>query len=154
MQLVLYSYSGKRNKINKHGLFYNKWVANGTLRDNTSFLHPIITIEKTTPPMQSSYNYMYLPEFKRFYFINDIVSRGLLWEIHADVDVLFSNYKDIYESKAIISKSEGVNDSNLYLNDGSFVMDSHKFDQTVYFPNGLSETGYNILICAGGNANV
>lgn len=151
MQIILYSYSGKRNKINKHGLFYNEWACNGFLRENTSFLHPIITIEKTTPPPKNSYNYMRIPQFNRFYFINDIVSvRNNLWEIHADVDVLFSNYKDIYESKAILSKTEGVNNANLYLNDGSFVMDSHKFDQTVYFPNGLSENGHNILICAGG----
>ena len=152
MELQLLSYSGKRNKINKTGNFYNQWTANGTLRDGCSFLHPVIVIEKTTPPMKTAYNYMYIPEFKRYYFINDIVSlRNNLWEIHADVDVLFSNYSDIYESKAILAKSQDVSNANMYLNDGSFVMDSHKFDQIVEFPYGLSSSGHNILICAGGN---
>lgn len=152
MNIKLLSYSGKRNKINKTGMFYNEWVANGTLKTDTSFLHPVIEIEKATPPMQSSYNYMYIPQFQRYYFINDIVVKeNGLWEIHADVDVLFSNYSDIYESKAIIGKSQDVTNANMYLNDGSFVMDSHKFDQIVKFPYGLSDSGHNILICAGGN---
>ena len=102
--------------------------------------------------MKNSYNYMYIPDFKRYYYINDIVSLiGGLWEIHADVDVLFSNYADIYESKAILSKAQDVSLTNMYINDGSFVMDSHKFDQIVKYPNGLSDSGHNILICAGGN---
>lgn len=152
MELQLMAYSGKRNKIKKAGNFYNQWTTSGTLREQTSFLHPVIVIEKPTAPMKNSYNYMYIPEFKRYYFINDIVSiRNNLWEIHADVDVLFSNYKDIYESKAIISKSQDVSNANTYLNDGSFVMDSHKFDQIIKYPNGLSSSGHNILICAGGN---
>ena len=152
MNIKLLSYSGKRNKINKQNMFYNEWVANGTLKTDTSFLHPIIEITKDTPPMKTSYNYMYIPQFQRYYFINDIiVKENGLWEIHADVDVLFSNYTDIYESKAILNKSQDVSNANMYINDGSFVMDSHKFDQIVKFPYGLSDSGHNILICAGGN---
>lgn len=152
MNIRLMAYSGKRNKINKSGNFYNEWVTDGTLRSDTSFLHPIITIEKNTPPMKNSYNYMYIPDFNRYYYINDIVSiRNGLWEIHADVDVLFSNYRDIYESKAILAKSQDVSNANMYINDGSFVMDSHKFDQIIKYPYGLSDSGHNILICAGGN---
>jgi len=154
MNIKLLSYSGKRYKINKNGNFYNEWVTTGTLKTDTSFLHPIIEIQKTTPPMENSYNYMYIPQFKRYYFINDIiVKENGLWELHADVDVLFSNYKDIYESKAILSKSQEISNANLYINDGSFVMDSHKYDQIVPFPSGLSADGYNILICAGGSGN-
>ena len=152
MKIQLMAYSGKRNKINKSGSFYNEWVTEGNLKEDTSFLHPIIAIEKATPPMKNSYNYMYIPDFKRYYYINDIVSLiGGLWEIHADVDVLYSNYADIYESKAILSKAQDVSVTNMYINDGSFVMDSHKFDQIVKYPNGLSDSGHNILICAGGN---
>lgn len=154
MNIKLLSYSGKRNKINKNGNFYNEWVMSGNIKKDTSFLHPVIEIEKATPPMQNAYNYMYIPQFKRYYFINDIiVKENGLWEIHADVDVLFSNYKDIYESKAILKKSQEISNANLYINDGSFVMDSHKYDQIVQFPNGLSSSGYNILICAGGSGN-
>lgn len=152
MDIKLLTYSGHRKKINKTGCFLNEWYTTGTLRGDCSFLHPVIALEKTTPPFDNAYNYMYIPQFGRYYFINDIVtlSNGV-WEIHADVDVLYSNYKDIYESKAIIAKSQDVNNSNMYLNDGSFVMDSHKFDQIVPFPSGLSDSGHNILICAGGN---
>ena len=155
MNIKLLSYSGKRKKINKNGNFYNEWITSGTLKADTSFLHPIIEIEKSTPPMQNAYNYMYIPQFKRYYFINDIVVKeNGLWELHADVDVLFSNYKDIFESKAILNKSQEITNANLYINDGSFVMDSHKYDQVITFPSGLSANGHNILICAGGKNNV
>ena len=108
-------------------------------------------IEKATPPQNNKYNYMYIGAFQRYYFINDIVSiHNKLWEIQARVDVLYTYMADILNAKCIVDKVEDVNKSNVYINDGSFVMDSHKFNQVIQFPNGLSEQGSNILICAGG----
>ena len=55
----------------------------------------------------------------------------------------------IYSSEAIVEKVEAINE-NLYLNDGSFVMDTRKYNEIIEFPNGLNTNGEYVLICAGG----
>lgn len=150
-QIKLMRYTAENNRINKNPYIIGEWACNGTLRDGTSITEPVILIEKATPPQDNNYNYMWISAFKRYYFITDIKSvREGLWEIHATVDVLYTYRADILQSKCIINKSQDSSISNLYINDGSFVMDSHKYNQVKKFPTGLSSSGYNILICAGG----
>ena len=57
---------------------------------------------------------------------------------------------DILNSECIIEKIENQSDSNLYFDDGSYVMDTRKYNEVIEFPNGLNENGSYILICAGG----
>ena len=94
---------------------------------------------------------MYIEEFDRYYFIDEIVSvRNKLWTIRASVDVLMSFRTDILESMIIADKIEDEVAANLYLDDGSFVMDSRMYNEVKEFPSGLNENGTYILICAGG----
>lgn len=151
MQISLFNYSKERNRINKTDYLTDRFVMNGNLKDKTSVTNPTILVEKTNPS-KYGYNYLYIPEFERYYFIDDIVQvRNKLWEISAHVDVLFSFMEDILKNKAIIEKAENLTDANLYLNDGSFVTDSRKSNEVLSFANGLSTNGTYILICAGGN---
>lgn len=151
MQIQLLRYTGERNRVVKTDYLIGQWVCDGNLKDKTSILNPVIIIEKPTAPINNEYNYMYIPEFKRYYFITDIKSvRNDLWEIQGRVDVLFTYCENILNTKCIIDKTALGNDANLYLNDGSYVMDSHKYNEVKVFPSGLSSSGYNILICAGG----
>lgn len=151
MQIQLMRYDGERIRANKSAYLTNKWACEGSLKTAVSILEPRILIEKQTPPTDTQYNYLYIPAFKRYYYIKDIVNDTLeQWEIIAEVDAVFSWLQDVLNTKCIIDKTEGFADANLYLNDGSFVMDSHKYNQVVQFPYGLSEQGNNILICSGG----
>lgn len=150
MQINLFTCTAERNRVNKNEYISNRFVLEGTLREATSAMNVEILIEKTNP-LAYNYNYMYIEEFKRYYYINDIKSyRNKLWIISATVDVLMSFSSDILSSGAIIDKAENENLSNLYLDDGSFVMDSRKYNEIKEFPNGLNENGSYILICAGG----
>lgn len=150
-QLKLMRCTAEHNRINKTPYISGEWVANGTLKSDTSIIKPVIILEKATPPQDNKYNYMYIGAFKRYYYITDIRSlRNGLWEISGVCDVLHTYREDIYNAKCIIDKSEGFATANLYLNDGSFVMDSHKYNEVIQFPYGLSEQGNNILICSGG----
>lgn len=123
---------------------------NGTIKAPTSATNIVIEIEKTNP-VKFEYNYMYISEFNRYYFIDDITNVSAnRWIITASVDVLFSFLSDILATTAIIDKSENENNSNLYLDDGSFIMDTRKYNEIKEFPSGLNENGSYILICAGG----
>ena len=57
-----------------------------TLKDETSVENPTILV--ATSANISGYNYMYIQEFGRYYFITDIVSvRDGLWAVSGHVDV-------------------------------------------------------------------
>lgn len=150
MQINLFTCNAERNRINKSDHISNRFVLEGSFRKATSALNIEVDVEKTNP-LTYKYNYMYIEEFGRYYFIDEIISvRNGLWTIMATVDVLMSFKKDILESDVIIDKAEDEDISNLYLDDGSFVMDSRKYNEIKEFPNGLNENGSYILICAGG----
>lgn len=150
MQISLFTCNAERNRINKADYLSNRFVLDGYFRRSTSALNIEVDIEKTNP-LTYNYNYMYISEFNRWYFIDDIVSvRNKIWTIKATVDVLMSFKNDILQSSAIIDKVENEEVGNLYLDDGSFVMDSRKYNEIKEFPNGLNENGSFILICAGG----
>ena len=84
------------------------------LKDATSILRPVIRIR--TSEVITTYNYMYISEFERYYFIDDIVSiNNGLWEISGHVDVLETFKNGILGQTAVIKRQQ--NKFNTYLND-------------------------------------
>jgi len=153
MQINLFTYAKEKERIDKTPYLTNRFPLNGNLKNETSVINPVILVEKTNPTLYG-YNYLYIPDFKRYYFITNIKQiRSRLWEISAKCDVLYSFMTDILANKCIIEKAENSPDANLYLNDGSFVTDSRKYNEVIPFDSGLSLNGSYILICAGGNGN-
>ena len=84
------------------------------LKAGTSVLKPVLLL--ASPSGLAGYNYMYISEFGRYYFIDDIKSvRNGQWEISAHVDVL-ETYKDkILANTGVIRRQQ--NRFNTYLND-------------------------------------
>ena len=151
MQISLFVNTAEKERMDKTSYITNRFPIDGFLKRNTSVINPVIEIEKTSNPITYNYNYMYIGEFKRYYFITDIVNVSKnRWEIHGKVDPLFSLIGDIRACSVILDKAESENNANLYMNDGSFVMDSRKYNEIKRFPSGLNENGSYILICAGG----
>lgn len=151
MQIVLMRCNAEHERIDKSGYIHGSWICDGSIKDQTSIINPTFLIKKNTPPHKNNYNYMRIPEFGRYYYIEDIESvNDDMWLVKAKCDVLYSHLTDIMNSKCIIDKTEEPSKANLYLNDGSFVLDSRKYNQVLEFPSGLPQDGYNILICAGG----
>lgn len=122
-------------------------VFSGTLREETSVISPVVLMELENP---SGYNYAYIPEFSRYYFISDMVSvRKGLWRISMKVDVLesFKNY--ILDLGVILSDSENMGAEN-YLSGEVWKAKVKEKTDIINFPSGLSEAGHFILITAGG----
>lgn len=89
-------------------------LTNCFIRENTSVIAPSITIE--TSMNISDYNYCYISEFKRYYYIKNISSvRKNLWQVDLKCDVLMS-YKSSFNKFDIIGgrTQESI---NRYLND-------------------------------------
>ena len=150
MQISLFTCTAENHRVDKSNYINNRFNLDGTLRNESSVIDPVILIEKTNPA-KYHYNYMYIDEFKRWYYINDIISiRNDIWEIHAHVDVLYTWFADIGNMECIIDKTEDYGNANFYYDDGSFVMDSRNNIELKEFANGFNENGQYILICAGG----
>lgn len=99
MNIKLYQTSAPNNQLTKS--LTEVLDLTGTLRDECDVINPVIKIECPNP---TQYNYAYIPEFNRYYFITDITSiRKDLWEINLAVDVLMS-FNLAIKSQAIISK--------------------------------------------------
>lgn len=146
MVIDLYINSSENNRVNK--FLSDKFEMTGTLRGETNVVNPEILIEHANP---TGYNYAFIPEFNRYYFINEFTSvRNGLWRVRLAVDVLETYKSQIKQMPAIIDKQQNKGNSNLYLNDGSYVIDSRSYNTILNFSGGFNDGGKFILITAGG----
>lgn len=142
MHITLYTNSSERINLTKN---ITQLVAlEGTLREDTSILDPVILLSGIDSYL-STMNYMYIQEFGRYYFINAIKSvRNGLWEISCHVDVLYTYQTSILEQSAIIARQE--NNYNLLLNDGMFRTTQKPRIATYNFPSGFTNFDYVIAL--------
>lgn len=139
-------------KNNSPNYFVNKILAgattfSGTLRDESSVIEPILMLEASN---LSQYNYLYIPSFGRFYYINNIESvRNNLWRLTCHVDVLNTYRSEILAHQAIVSKATQQDVSDLMIDDGDWVVENKKVNTVISFSAGLNDGGEYILITAG-----
>ena len=60
------------------------------LKDNSGILHPVLEIYNTASWNPKSYNYAWIQEYNRYYFVSDWTWNLGNWECSLDVDVLAS----------------------------------------------------------------
>lgn len=145
MNIILCRNTSEPNKINK--TLTNHYTLSGTLKEQTSITNPEIMIEIDNPV---SFNYAYIPEFNRYYFISDMVCvTNDIWKLQLKVDVLESFKNDILSSSAILSDSEVVG-SDKYMSGDVWKTKVKETTNIINFPSGLLDNGEFILITAGG----
>ncbi len=146
MTIILYTTNSEKNSLNKSLSSGNTFT--GTLRTETSITIPEIMLESNSN--LSGYNYAYIPEFGRYYFIRDIRSyRDKLWVISMRVDVLMSFKNAIKASKGILTDTQ-TTEKEYYLSDDSWVSTVKDKTDIIAFSSGFNESGEYILITAGG----
>ena len=144
MQIEFYKNSSEKNKIGKS--ISNKLTLSGNLRDECSITSPSILVESTS---LVDYNYCHIPEFKRYYFISDIVSvRNNLWRVSLKCDVLESFKSDILKLSCIVDKQQNQSYNN-NIDDGSYINRADSFVEIANYQNGSNSSGEYILITAG-----
>lgn len=117
------------------------------IKDVTSILRP--KIELTSASNLSGYNYMYISDFSRYYFIDDIVSlHNNRWEISGHIDVLETYKTAILNNTAVVRRQQ--NQFNLYLDDPDFHALNYDRIQTIQFPlNAFSKNLFYVLVVNG-----
>ena len=84
---------------------------NCLLIEPTSIINPDIALTDATAPHQ--YNYAYIPEFSRYYFVNDWNYSGGRWLASLNVDVLASFKYEIGASRQYILRSAAEFNGNI-----------------------------------------
>lgn len=135
----------EKNKVSKS--VSNIMSTTGNIRNNTSITSPVFLIKGEFSTISQS-NYVYVPEFKRYYYIIDMVQvAGNMTEISCHCDVLMSFKYEILNNTAVISRQEVV--YNRYLNDPNFRI----YQNNVVLTRRLSGSGFStagyVLATAG-----
>lgn len=153
MTVVLYKTSSDYIVVDK--VLTDDLNVTGTLRGECSIMNPVIQFE--LPIVNDvrmdlsdflSYNYCYIEDFNRYYYIQNftVVNNKLVVAI-LSVDPLMSFADEIRNLNCVIARQE--NNYNLYINDPKIVSLCKPHIQVIPFDSSFSDTPLNIVCLAG-----
>ena len=145
MEIILYYNDSEKIKLDKE--LTQIGTIEGRLFQNTSITKPSIMFDLDIAVFSA--NYLYIPQFNRYYFITDVVNVSAnKWQIQARVDVLTSFKSAIRENTAIIERQE--NEYNLYLDDKYYRAYQNEDVQYKKFSASLPSDKYILVVNGGG----
>lgn len=147
MTCNLYLTTSENNKVVKElNLIKNVDVK---LKENTDILNPVLLLSRNALRDMTSANYLYLQEFKRYYYIKNIKAvLGNMIEISCRIDVLMSHAVELKKLSCVTRRQE--NSYNTYLNDNFFNVYNKPIIQQKAFPLGFTNDLSIILTVSGG----
>lgn len=113
----------------------------------SSIINPTLELQKTDSNLIYEFNYAYIPTFKRYYFVNDIVSFRNLWRISLTVDVLATYRTDIYNSSQYVLRSRMASNPDIVdpvyptINSGGLIHVEGETYASDYESSTLSQSG-------------
>lgn len=139
MEIQLYSMTSEKNRLGKSKTLLT--TLSGSLKNQCNILTPSIVIEYLPP---TRFNYFYIPEFSRYYFVTNItyITNSIV-EIAGSVDVLDSYEQAIRSNYGVIQRQENIYNLDLY--DKSFLTQQNTQLQVKQFPQGFNRTPQLVL---------
>ena len=135
MEFILYENNSDSNVINKD--LTGRKSIDINLKKQNNLMDLVIKLQTNTNIIK--YNYCYIPDFKRFYFIQDIeVYNNNMFNLYLHIDLLETYKQDLQECNCIIGRSEQV---NKFYGDNptleNFIVDKYESDTTPEIKNNL-----------------
>lgn len=143
MEIQLYNQTSDKNVLNKN--IGTPTIIYGTIKDESNLVNPEIILSRT---VTNNFNYLYIPDFNRYYFVTDKIMEHQRTIIQCHVDVLMS-FKNQIKNMSIIAE-RASNRFNLYQVDNELPLKNYKTVTTIGFTNGFSETNSYVLVSSGG----
>lgn len=144
MNIKFYTNLSEKNAITKNITLLDDFT--GTLREESSVIDPVITF--TSLSNLSACNYAYIPEFGRYYFVDNVTClRNNYYQVSMHVDVLMTYKDQILANSAIIERNEIQYD--LKINDGLFKTQQNPRIAQFEFPSGF--TNWDFVLALAGN---
>lgn len=141
----LYNNASPVEKIGKT-LTGGHTISDVLLKRDTSILKPVLLVASVQDIF--TYNYMYISEFGRYYFIDDVRSvNNNLWEISGHVDVLETYKTQILANNAVIRRQQVR--FNTYLNDPEWLVYAYESVVAYKFTSPFNKNLKFVLTTAG-----
>ena len=119
------------NKISKNFTNVTEYECTVKRTDGINIMNPIILIQEDNV---INYNYCYIPNFSRYYYIKTIsINPNGLFELELSEDVLMSDKDGILSSRAKLERSADYR--NYYIQDRYLPVTNKKIISTRVFPN-------------------
>ena len=134
MTIKIYQNKSARNVVDKNIGTAIQTFANAQIKDQCSVTDPVIILSNFTGALTG--NYMYIQEFGRYYYINNIEIEHQRIIIYAHTDVLMTYQSQILLMNAYIKRNRDK--WNLYVPDKHFVVRGDKNIQVLEFKGATS----------------
>lgn len=121
----------------------------GLIKTDCSIMEPRIEMEYDAQLITA--NYMYIPDFHRYYFINKIDTGAQRLFIEGHIDVLQTYASQIRNLYCVVARQEDKNKSNLYLNDEIWKNLQIRQAVPLAFPKSFDKDGSFVFV-TGGNS--
>lgn len=145
MTIKLYVNTSDPKAVDK--ILVSELDVSGTARDPIDIVNPVIDIEGDIVSTIGQYNYIYIPDFARYYFINSITGDNYgLSTLYCRADILSSCKQWLRARTATITRNEKL--YNSYLNDPEFNSYAYTNIVTKAFPTAIS--GDSIILMTVG----
>lgn len=148
MTITLYHNDSDKRTVNKT-LTDAGTLQDAVIIDDTSILTPRLKV-RDNGIVNLLYNYCYIQDFRRYYYITDItVSNGYIL-IDCKVDVLMSYSEEIRNCRGVIKRQENI--CNFYLDDPLYQSYEYSRVQIKTFNNVFNN--YNFILTVAGAEGV
>lgn len=139
MDIYFYNNHSPANVVRKK--LDNETVISGTLKEDIEIINPELLISKQV----FTFNYCYIPKFKRYYYIkNQMLETKNFIRLYLHVDVLMSYQNIIRNSTAQIQVSSSK--GNGYYNTSPSYDVRTKYREKLYYNNPFNKDGVNVLL--------
>ena len=141
MDVIIYATNSPANKVDK--TLTELSHVTGYLREESTVKNPEITFALSDANNLDAGNYIYIPEFHRYYFRGEMVRDNKVVRVSFREDVLMSWKTQIRANTATVTRNE--NTSNGYLLDGNYKSLAYDEIVTKQFPNALTQDSIILL---------
>ena len=133
MNITLYKTKSANNVISKKLVSEKNLGNNCIMADNTSVTSPTIIIGGISSlDTISDYNYAYIAQCHRYYYINDIIAlSGGRVKLILTVDVLMTYKADILNSTQLVTRQKNI--GKMYLANADWTLDGRTYLRSQYF---------------------
>lgn len=148
MRIVLYNNKSGNSVVDKTIVSDNE-ISGVFLKNDTSIINPVFLLSGFEVSQFTDYNYLYVPSFHRYYFIENFVAKtGKIVEISAHVDVLMTYKSDILASTQMIERQQ--NKANNYIIDNSLPLQANRKISYYNFGEDFDNVQFFVLAIANG----
>ena len=122
-------------------------VKDATVYNSENLLNPTFIFHDSMG-VPLNVNYIYVPEYGRYYYTTAELASDGTYLLYCDVDAVASFLNDVMLLPVIIDREEIRND--LYIDAGTYVKGTKNYGTVYNFSGGFNASPENILICCGG----